>query len=239
MGIKFKIKNLLCKYNIRINDNEKQSKEACIIKDQIIVSITEYMKKLNSALIPYQVINDGFIKGINSVEQLKNLHIPNILISFLADNSVEIKKLDCIKKAVPKINGLKQYYLENRKQQFIDRDDLELYRNKQTGKIEFIAQIEFNNKYLINDICIAFIARLYNKRSKTHQVPKSGLVLISTADIYNLNKKNEISKYKKEEYIKVTGKMPVIITNDVEISYIEASSIEPSTNQECVKLIKR
>ena len=98
MGIKLRIKNLLDKHDVRINDNEKQPKEVNVVKDQITLSVTEYMKKLNSALIPYQVINDGFIKGINSVEQLKNLHIPNILISFLADNSVEIKKLDCIKK---------------------------------------------------------------------------------------------------------------------------------------------
>ena len=95
MNIKLEIENLLYKHNIKINDNKKQPKEVCVVKNQVIANVTEYMKNLSSALIPYQKINDGFISGISSVEQLKNLHIPEILISFLADDCVEITKLNC------------------------------------------------------------------------------------------------------------------------------------------------
>ena len=48
------------------------------------------MSNLNSALITYQKINDGFIKSISSVEQLNGLHIPNILISFLPNNYIVV-----------------------------------------------------------------------------------------------------------------------------------------------------
>ena len=131
----------------------------------------------------------------------------------------------------------KDYYLNKRKQ-FIDEYDLELYRNKQTGKIEFIAEVSINNNCLINDICITFVVCLYNKRVKTHKVPASGLALISTAKIYDSTKINEISKYKTLDYIKVIGKIQATTIDDMEIPYIEAINIESSTKEARDELIK-
>ena len=68
---------------------------------------------------------------------------------------------------------------------------------------------------------------------------KSGLVLISTAKIYDSNKINKISKYKGWDYIKVIGKMQVTTIDNMEIPCIEASNIESSTKEVRDELIKR
>ena len=243
MKIKLKIESLLRKHNIQINDNKKQPKEVGIVKNQIIKHITEYMSNLNSALIPCQKINDGFINGVTSVEQLKSLHITNILISFLSDDYVEITKLDSNKQALAKISSLKDYYLDKRGE-FIDEHDLPLYCNDKTGQVEFIAEV-YNDNYkgYINDAHIGIVACLYNKRSKTHLVQSTGLVFISTGKICHLDKLNEISKYKPWDYIKVTGKLRTVNIKDnayfIDIPYIEASNITLSTKQARDEVIKR
>ena len=209
---------------------EKQAieeiKQLCKERNQTIESVIKYMENLNSALIPFTRVNEGHIKGISSVSELRGLKIPNIEISFLPDDSVEITKLTdkpckVFDESANKHLKLKNFILDRqKKKEFIDEHDLELYHDEAINRITFKAQV-YKGGGRLGIVNIFFVSVAFNKRALTHQVSKTGLILISMPTGYN------DKKLKLGDFVQVTGKTKTTNCYEIgEIVYIKTDKIK-------------
>ena len=186
--------------------------------------LNEY--KNTSSLATKDSQNKDFKSVSINKSKVRDLKIPDIEILPLENNYVKIKNLtnklcDNNDKCVSKNYKLKGFVIDKKnKKEFIDEHDLQLYYDEEIRKIKFNAEV-YHGGGSLGSVNIFFIAVVFNKRSLTHQVSKTGLVIISTPT----NNCNE--KIKKWDHVQVTGRIRSADCDEIgEIVYIKTDKIK-------------